>query len=347
MERMLVTAAEHFRTENVHNIVVGQGRHHPYANELRKAGYDVRELESIGLSFTNALVFRRLVRDLGVDVVHIHTEGNYLRTALVARWALGRTGALVRTIHSIFAAKGLWRVKRFLQAKVADRLLSALIAPSPDVVAQERTMMRMPQVIFNWVDDEVYSIQPYRDSNAAPRDSVPTALIVGNCSPIKHHELALEAISESQHNVLHLGDERDASPRELALLDSIERSGRLLERGVQSPHDALRRADYFVMPSRHEGMSVALAEAIVAGVPALVNDVQGLQWARNISGVTMVSDDEAAWALAVKNWELSTLAGSSAPDLSAARGAKEYALVYRRALGGSPTQDSSLAGVSE
>jgi glycosyltransferase involved in cell wall biosynthesis len=348
MERMLVTAAKYFRTENVLNIVVGQGRDHTFSVELRSAGCDVREVDAIGLSAVNARAFRRLVRELEVDVVHIHTEGNYLRTALVARWALGRKGAIVRTIHSVFDAKGLWRVRRLLQAIVADRVLGALIVPSPDVAANERAMLRRPVVIFNWVDDEIFKIQARRLSDKLRPDSLPTALLVGNCSAIKHHELALEALSESTHRVIHLGDERDASPRESAILDSLQRSGRLLERGVQSPHDALRRADYFVMSSRHEGMSVALAEAIVAGIPALVNDVKGLQWARKISGVSMVSDDATSWARAITSWDsFRAHSSSSAPDLSASRGAREYAQVYREVLGPSKIRKGSGAGGSK
>lgn len=330
---MLVTAAAYFRTENISSIVVGQGSHHPFAVELRAAGYEVHVLDSVGSSLASALAFRRLVRELDVDVVHIHTEGNYLRTAIVARWALGRRGAIVRTIHSVFNAEGVWRVRRFLQAIVADRLLGALIAPSPDVAAHEQSMLRHPEVIFNWVDDEIYAIREVRRSKNSLSDSVPTALLVGNCSAIKHHELALEAVSESNHNVMHLGDERYASPEELALLDSLERSGRVALRGVYSPHQALGCADYFIISSRHEGMSVALAEAIVAGVPSLVNDVQGLQWARQIDGVSMVSDDAGAWLSAITGWQPSQPDhGRPAPDLSASRGAREYASVYRRVM---------------
>lgn len=330
MERMLVTAAEHFQAENVQNIIVGQGANHPFAHELERAGYEVHAIEAAGSSLMNALAFRRLVRDLKVDVIHIHTEGNYLRTVLAARAALGIRGTLFRTVHSVFDASGFWRMRRFLQALVADRLVTSLIVPSPDVAANERSMLRQTQVIFNWVDDRFHSIKAVRQSNRRNVGDPPIALLVGNCSTIKHHELALEALSASGHRLIHLGDERDASQHERNLLDTLERSGQLVERGVLLPYHALIRADYFMMPSRHEGMSVALAEAIVAGVPALVNDVQGLQWASQIEGVSMVSDDSLAWSNAVNKWnrDLNTL-DQPAPDLSAARGAREYAEAYR------------------
>jgi glycosyltransferase involved in cell wall biosynthesis len=335
MERMLLTAAEYFHKEGISSIVVGQGPDHSYEGELRSAGYDVRTLDAVGTSAASASALRQLVRELDVDVVHIHTEGNYLRTALAARWALGRKGSIVRTVHSVFNAKGLWRLTRFLQAFVADRLLSALIVPSPDVAAIERSMRRKSQIIFNWVDDRLYSIPALRRSIGNPSDEPPLALIVGNCSTIKHHELALQAVRVANHKVIHLGDEKDASPEELALLEALEQSGQLIERGVKSPYHALSRASYFMIPSRHEGMSVALAEAIVADVPALVNDVQGLQWASQIGGVMMVHDNAPAWSKAVMDWQQGNDDGLfSAPNLSASRGAREYADVYRHAVRG-------------
>lgn len=331
MERMLVTAADHFRAADVTNIIVGQGKEHSFEYELRKVGHDVHVVEPIGLSLRNAKTFRKLVRGLGVDVVHIHTEANYLRTVLAARWALGRRGTIVRTIHSVFDAKGMWWASRFVQAAIADRFVAAVVAPSTDVSGNERRFWRRPVVIFNWVDDAIFSISSGRATRETTHDSTPTALIVGNCSGIKQHERALIALANAGHRLIHLGDERDAGASELSLLGGLQERGFLVERGVARPHEALARADYFMLPSRHEGMSVALAEAIVAGVPALVNDVQGLQWAKGVAGVTMVSDEQEAWLQAVLHWQ-PPMSDSEVlpPDLSAVRGAREYVEVYSR-----------------
>lgn len=334
---MLVTASNYFTEEHIRNTVVGQGQHHSFESELRASGYDVRTLPWVGGSRAGALELRKLVRDLGVDVIHIHTEGNYLRTALVSRWALGRKGAIIRTIHNVFQATGSWRVKRFIQAYLADRLMYALIAPSPEVAENERKISRKARVIFNWVDDIFFEIREQRAELQNSRDSEAVAVIVGNCSKIKHHELALKALVESDHRLIHLGNEDDASPEELQMLRFLEVEGRLIDRGVKPPHEALLRASYFMMPSRHEGMGVALAEALVAGLPALVNDAPGLQWARQIEGASMLNGSDAAWTSAVQAWRDGRgWFGSSTLDFSAARGAREYAEVYRKAV--SPSQ---------
>lgn len=331
MEKMLLTADAHFRAEGIENIILGQGDHHPFENDLRAAGHDVRLLKPVGNSVRNAKDLRTLLHELNVDVIHIHTEGNYLLTTLACRWALGRRGAIVRTIHSIFAANGIWRIRRFLQAVVADRFVGALIAPSPDVASVEKSILRRPKVIFNWVDDAFFTIAAQRKSRRGGQSLTPLAVIVGNCSEIKNHELALESLSASGHNLIHVGDETGASKKELALLQSLDDTGRLLGRGVQPPQSALLRADYFMMPSHLEGMGVALAEALVAGVPALVMDVPGLQWAKGIRGVSMLPEQPSTWGRAAEALVADEPGGGAAlPDFRAARGARDYAVLYSK-----------------
>lgn len=333
MERMLVTAADYLRREGIHSIVLGQGDHHPFEAALQSAGYEVTTLQRVGIFQQGSRDLRKLVQGAGVDVIHIHTESDYLRTALAARWALGRRGSIVRTIHNVFDASGYWRAKRFAQAMIADRLMSAIVAPSQEVAANERRIFRRLRVIWNWVDDSFFDIRARRAVRSPKTNTEPVALIVGNCSQIKHHELALQALMSSNHKVAHIGDESGASPEELDLLRSLEADGRLIDRGVKSPTDALLEADYFMMPSRHEGMGVALAEAVVAGVPALVNDTPGMKWASQEAFVSMLPDDEDAWMQAVTGWTRKREdLRASALDFSAARGAREYAEVYREAI---------------
>lgn len=329
MERMLASAACYFRAEGIQTIVIGRGVNHPFAAELSAAGYDVRTLKPTGSRWKDARMLSRAIRDASPDVVHIHSEGDYLRTVLASRIALGRRGKIVRTIHAIFDAHGKWRVTRHLQAVAADRTVSALIAPSPAVAETERRIGRDPRVIYNWVDDRFFTIRAERLAGLRANDPS-VALLVGNCSSIKNHELALRALLSTTHVLIHIGDERDASPVELALLQSLEDQGRLLERGAGSPESGLLRADYFMLPSLHEGMSVALAEAVVVGLPAVISDARGLDWARQIESVRVLPRVEHEWTNAVREW--CSAPGAEGPlgiDLSAARGAREYADVYR------------------
>lgn len=330
MERMLVASARHFSSEGVTSVVLGQGTDHPFASDLRLAGYDVRTIEKVGLSFASVRQLRRLATEEQIDVIHIHTEADYLRTVLACRIALGRGGALVRTVHSVFAARGSWRVSRYLQALVADRLVFRVVAPSPDVAENEKTIGRSTSVVYNWVDDRYLEIRAERSARS-PNPGL-LGLIVGNCSNIKNHERALRAAVSSTHDVIHIGDEKGASAEELALLDQLDAAGRLVARGVRSPEHSLQLADYFMMPSRHEGMGVALAEALVAGVPALISDAPGLQWAKGMSGVIALPQRDESWLAALESGRIEAAQGPTTVDFTAARGAREYSDIYRKAL---------------
>ena len=60
------------------------------------------------------------------------------------------------------------------------------------------------------------------------------------------------------------------------LIHELELRGRVLLPGVFSDaQGVLAAADVFVLPSQQEGMSIALLEAMAAGVPVVASDIPG------------------------------------------------------------------------
>ncbi|WP_104192019.1 glycosyltransferase [Cryobacterium sp. Y82] len=331
MERMLVSAASDFSRLGVRGFVVGQGRKHPFADELQRAGYAVTLLNGPVTGRHSRRQLRKLVRQEQIDVIHVHTEGDYLRTVLACVAAFGsQRPCIVRTVHNVFDARGRWFLSRWIQAAVADRFVRAIIAPSPDVTANEHRFGRNTRTILNWVDDAFFAVGARRDAGARAPFTPLLGLLVGNCSAIKRHGLYLQAAIAAGHSVMHLGSEERSGDAERKFLNDLEASGQLFTRGVKSPVAALGRADYFAMPSSVEGMGVALAEAIVSGVPCLVSASPGLHWAHGIPGVVMVPDTPEAWQKAVLSPP--TEAVVSPFDFTSARGASEYVGVYRTAV---------------
>jgi hypothetical protein len=332
---MLVSAAPYFSDMKVQNFIYGQAEGSTYVTELRGAGYEVLLGTQLSTSRAATRAFFNFVRERRIDVIHIHTEADYLRTALIARRALGMRGAVIRTVHSCFLASGKWRLSRQLQAQIAKSVVQVTVAPSPDVVAIERsTIGRECQLVYNWVDDRIFNIRAQRLAQRKPGSQ--TALILGNCGPVKAHELALRAVIDAGWNLIHLGDEGAASKVERDLLDHLEQTGRLIRRGVQLPDESLTEATVFLMPSHREGMPVALAEGLVAGIPAMVRDAPGLGWARSFADVQYIPDDVVDWISALKKFSHSRnqiQSPSALPiDLSAKRGAEEYTAIYQEAL---------------
>lgn len=343
MERMLVSGAPYMLTAEFEHSIVGIGEEHPYSSVLEDAGYTVHALSAPG-RLTRWSALTRVIRSDRPDIVHIHTEGSYLPTVIVARLALGSRGAVVRTVHNVFLARGRWLWSRWLQARIADTLVAAMVAPSPDVAENERGLGRSAQVVYNWVDDAIFELREARQRSKSERiaGSRPVAAIIGNCSETKRHELALAAIEQLGHELIHVGMEDGASLEETARLARMADSGRLIHRGAGGPDRALSEGDYYVMPSRNEGMGVALAEALVCGLPSVVSDSPGLRWARNQPGVISVSDSPAEWARAIEAVAANGEPSQSTIDFSARRGASEYEEVYRAALRGKRGRDTDV-----
>jgi glycosyltransferase involved in cell wall biosynthesis len=334
MERMLVSGTAYFQQLNCESYVLGQGAIHPYQADLVAAGYHVRIHERTLRSPQGRRQLRRLIREENIDVVHIHPESNYLATVLTAASALRGRGIIVRTIHNVFRPRGRVILTRFFQALIADRFVAHLIAPSSDVAHNERRFFRSPAVILNWVDDRFFEIAKERSIQVSGSDSehVPVALIVGNCSEIKRHELAVAAVLHAGHQLMHIGSESVMQEKERVLLEKVNAKDDLLLRGAQSPDAAFLAADYYLMSSKNEGMPVALAEALVVGLPCYVADVPGLRWSADSPSVTMLPESQTAWndELASLTWdETGAVPRQDTFDFSAKRGATDYVDIYR------------------
>lgn len=327
MERMLESSSDDFAGLGITSHVIGVGLDHPFEPALRDAGYSVSTTTAPLHSSVGRRFLRRVVSTFRPDVVHLHTEGNYFVNVLAIKRA-GYSVPIVRTVHNVFAAHGTWFLRRFVQAALADRFVAAVVVPSSDVAINERRFRRRVQVIYNWVDNRFFELAASR-GDATSRDPKAPVVVVGNCSWIKNHDLILEAALLGRLTVAHVGSELHAEASEKRLLEELDRAGLLISRGPGDPSDAFVAGKVFAMSSLNEGMPVALAEALVVGLPAVVADAPGLRWSGSEPGVTVVASMEAAaWAdalhAATRGREGSTT------DFSPARGAAEYTAVYRR-----------------
>lgn len=224
----------------------------------------------------------RAAREFKPDVIHAHTL--FYHTSLVAAAVARRFRVpLLVTLHvgAVGALPQPYRAMTQLYEGTAGRLLLAgarrVICVSNDV-QRHALSLGVPgsklSVVPNGVDATRY--RPGERVGSGP----PVVLCVGRLILNKGQHLLLEAVAELRQRGLALrlllvGD----GPSEKQLRQQVARLGidDVVEfLGHRDDVDSLLAAsDIFVRPSLTEGMSLAVLEALAAGLPVVATDVSG------------------------------------------------------------------------
>lgn len=232
-----------------------------------------------------ALRLASVLREHSVDVLHVRG----LRL-LPDSWVAARLCGRVRLAFSFHgfedAGRRIGRVRRCVYRAAVQRCDDrwAVSGTAADAIAQELGIPREGLgIIRNGVDTEHYA--PARERDEIRRRlglGVGRAVVlsVGNLKPVKGHDVLLEAIRDmngAAANVTFVllgGDYLDGALQDWARAHASEADVRFV--GEQDdPLPWYQAADVFVLPSRREGMSNALLEAMSCGLPVVATAVGG------------------------------------------------------------------------
>ena len=154
----------------------------------------------------------------------------------------------------------------------------ALVAISPAVRRELEADGYAPDRIFDLPNGVPVPDQPWTPS--AARGETLHAVAVGRLSIEKGADTLVSAwpmvvreIPTARLTLLGEGPERprlEALVRDLGLRGSVTLPG-----AAADPSITLRRANLFVLPSREEGMSIALLEAMALGIPTVATAIPG------------------------------------------------------------------------
>jgi glycosyltransferase involved in cell wall biosynthesis len=230
----------------------------------------------------------RGIRDTRPDLVHLHSSKAGLAGRLVLR---GRVPTVFSPhAWSFLAAAGPKRWAALRWERSATRWTSVVLAVSEaEVVAGEAAGVGARYVVArNGVDLD--RIRPASDAErAAAReslglDSTPLAVCVGRVCEQKGQDLLLSAWPDVRYALpeatcVLVGDGPGVDAVRAAATPGVVAVGR--RRDVPA---WLAAADVVVLPSRWEGMSLALLEAMAAGRAVVTTDVAGA--AEALGGVT-------------------------------------------------------------
>lgn len=249
------------------------------------------------------------VPSAGVRIEHLTDGSTRLRWGMVS--AISRLVALSRESGVVLSGSeiGVGLLAGYLAARIARRPFVIAVHADLDQALQEWMPARLHR-LFYWVhrhadgaicvahgleqplirnglaSDRIRAVQNGIDLEAIRRRAqdpgnlvtgdVPVVVATGRLAPQKGYDLLLrahaEVVGRFPHRVLilHDGPERASLG---VLADQLGVSGSVQFAGfVSSPLSSVARADLFCLPSRHEGLPLALLEAIVLGVPIIAAD---------------------------------------------------------------------------
>lgn len=228
-----------------------------------------------------------ILRDHSVDVLHVRGM-TMLMDALVAARIRGDT-AVAFSFHGIERAGAGFGPMRRRMYRAAVARCDDRWAVSPAAAKAIASELRMAPdqfgVLPNGVDTGLYvpagCPAEIRRRLNLPKDRT-VVLTVGNLKPIKGHDVLLEAIRQLRGDtdqltvVLVGGDYLDGALQRWAAEHLPDADIRFVGRqGDTLPW--YQAADLFVLPSRWEGMSNALLEAMSCGLPVISTSIGGNQ----------------------------------------------------------------------
>lgn len=252
-----------------------------------------------------------------------------------------------------------------LRFRLMRRLVDRFTAITPAMAGQLNAIGVGPArvaLIPNAVDPEAL-----RPADAAHRrrgrtrlglgDDAVVAVFVGRLVALKRVDLLLRAWARTprtgEAHLLVIGDGPERRRLEV-LSDRLGLSSVRFEGQREMVGPYLEVADVFVLPSSHEGLSIALLEAMAAGLAPLVTDLPGnrIVVRDEVNGIVVPPDDPErladGLARLLDSPELRRALGSAAretvvAEYSLGTVADGYLRVYRAALG-DRTSGAVMAG---
>ncbi|WP_313927398.1 glycosyltransferase [Pseudoxanthomonas sp.] len=238
-----------------------------------------------GADATLIRLLRSTLLDARVDVVHTHNFVPSYYAAAATRFARRRP-VLVNTCHNMGGRLGNRRLRWLYQwslahsrriamvgGKVRDHLLSRKLVPAA-----------RSSVVMNGIPVDHFRRSPAIRAEIREELGIPPQAVVvgtvGRLVELKNQRLLLDAVAQLAPShpdvvVVLAGDgplrsELEAFARQCGI------AGRVVFTGSRKDIPALLAAfDIFTLPSRTEGLSIALLEACAAGLAVIATDVGG------------------------------------------------------------------------
>lgn len=253
--------------------------------QVIKMGFPLIELHLMHKKGWDGQVVRelsRIIREEHVDLVHSHLY----HANLYSRIAAWRSGVpAVITVHNTYLKRKWYRqLLNRLLAKVTGAIVAVSEDIRADVLRYDKVPEKLVHVIPNGIDltrvaSTLSSVQARQRLGLSADDFVLGT--VGRLEEQKGQRYLIQAVGDLKASgigvkLLIIGDGRlreelEKQIQQLNVQDSVSLLGTR-----KDVADILKAVDLFVMPSLWEGLSLAMLEAMAAGIPVVATDVGGV-----------------------------------------------------------------------
>lgn len=259
--------------------------------------YDLR-------AFRAAVEFRSFLMREKIVLIQTFFESSDLWAGLVAK--------LTPNVKLVWSRRdmGILRARKHMNAyRLMSRAPDAVFAVSEQVrrhcIEVDRIEPARVMTVYNGVD----VMEWVSDERSAERRTRPVVTTVGNIREVKGHDIFIRAaalVCARFPDVVFSIAGDVLEPAYFEELEALVRSLDIADRfcfvgGVTDLQQHLRAAEIFVLPSRSEGFSNAIVEAMAASLPVVATDVGGNSEAvrTGVNGYVVPSEDPTALADAI------------------------------------------------
>lgn len=242
---------------------------------------------------------RKIIVDNNAAIVHAHL----FESTLIARLACPAKVKFIFTIHNLLS-KDAFEVNRFSLwvEKFTYKKRHTIIGVSAGVIKDYDKYIGVKgaaYVVYNYIEDK------YFENGYMIRDQLEQSfrlVAVGNLRRQKNYENLLKAFEllRDYPVTLDIYGKGDLQ----AFLQEVINKNKLsvtLKGRIQNVADVLPLYDAYIMPSLFEGYGIAPMEAMAAGMPVLLSDIEVFKELAGKSPVYFKPDDPESIAEAVKN----------------------------------------------
>jgi glycosyltransferase involved in cell wall biosynthesis len=251
-----------------------------------------------------ALELRRFLKQQRIQIVQTFFESSDLWAGFVTKtmsgakliWSRRDMGILRESKHHV-----AYRI----MSRIPDRVFAVSEEVRQHCVEVDRIKPSLVETIYNGIDVADWNAT----SSRAKPEGAPVIATLGNIRRVKGHDLYIKAAAsvvaqfpQVSFNIAGGVLESDYYAELQTLIAALNLSNHFhFVGGVANLREYLSTADIFVLPSRSEGFSNAIVEAMAASLPVVATNVGGNAEAvtDGVSGLIVPPEDPAALAAAI------------------------------------------------